>query len=67
MHGQAPALAEVQTFSGKLVVYGQGGEIHRLSLEPHLTASEKRELPESDCGRLWVRRVAFEAQAASLC
>ncbi len=50
------------SFSPELTLYGPAGEAHQLSLESHLTASEKRKLPYTSCGVQWVSKARFDGE-----
>ncbi|HEX8698981.1 MAG TPA: hypothetical protein VF815_09105 [Myxococcaceae bacterium] len=54
------------TFSAEFTLYGPTGEPQQLSLEPHLTASEKRKLPQSSCGQHWMSKAHFEGEVLVL-
>jgi hypothetical protein len=55
-------VALTDSFSAEFTLYGTAGEPQKLSLEPHLTAREKRKLPYSSCGQHWVREAHFEGE-----
>ncbi|EPX59323.1 hypothetical protein D187_002813 [Cystobacter fuscus DSM 2262] len=57
-----PYVALVDDFSAEFTVYGPGGEARKLSLEPQLTAGEKRKLPQTSCGQQWVSAARFEGE-----
>jgi hypothetical protein len=64
MSGRYVALTN--DFSSQFTVYGPGGEVQKVSLEPHLTPREKSKLPETSCGPQWLSAARFEDEVLVL-